>query len=335
MPTTTYSDREAVEALVSVLGSSNWQPVCYAKGYMRLLEGASAKDSARVCYEHGNGTPSLRESTDLMNRIEEQGLLRNLTKRERVGSAENPITKLFPATITERRFIDLLEELCGARPSLTYSDDRLTGHTLVDFIIHEGDGEDLPVNIKNAGTPFNRARDLVGLDPEDCIPIPAYKANAAVEAVPNLLYVVSVDYDLLSVLDDMLPKLLTRDEMIAWDLLNKYAGARVRSAEDVFVTAMVSKYWDQLSFAVSDSPFHVVSARKAIRILQTKPHRTPGIGLRAWGTGASAEVNVHISIREETKPWQEIADRIRLSGIQDIVKAVNRRKVEEVYDPEI
>ena len=81
--------------------------------------------------------------------------------------------------------------------------------------------------------------------------------------------------------------------------------------------------------------FRVISARKAIRILQKLPKRTPGIGLRAWGTGASAEVNVHISIEQETKSWMEIHERVSSRGLSDIIEAINRKRTEVVYDPEI
>ena len=69
----------------------------------------------------------------------------------------------------------------ATRKALTYSDDRQAGHSLTDFTLREGDLE-LPVNVKNAGTRFEKAAELVGLDPNDCIPIPAYKAHGAMYA---------------------------------------------------------------------------------------------------------------------------------------------------------
>jgi hypothetical protein len=98
---------------------------------------------------------------------------------------------------------------------------------------------------------------------------------------------------------------------------------------------MVAKHWEQFYREIENTPFRVISARKSIRILQTKPKRTPGIGLRAWGTGASAEVNVHIKVSEETKDWDEIFGRIKSEGLTDIIGAINRKKTEVVYDPEI
>ncbi len=65
------------------------------------------------------------------------------------------------------------------------------------------------------------------------------------------------------------------------------------------------------------------------------PKRTPGIGLRAWGTEASAEVNVHISIHSETKPWDELHRRILLGGLDDLIEAINHKRTEVVFDPEL
>ncbi len=332
MAPSTYSDREAAAALVSVLGSSKWSAVALAAGFLLHLRHESDEAAARVIFDSGSMT--LARSRELVSKFKTQGFLALLEDRRRVGSAENPITKLFPAAITEERFLELLDDLRARRPAVDYIDDRQAGHSLTDFTLREG-GLELPINIKNAGTRFERAEDLVRLDPNDCVPIPSYKAHAAIEALPNLLYVVSVDYDLVPRLASTLPGLLSRNEQIAWDILNRSAGAHLHSAEDIFVAATVRAYWEQLKALASDTPFHVISARKAVRVLQTKPYRTPGIGLRAWGTGASAEVNVHVSIREDMTPWASVRERIIGKGIGDIVEAVNRRRTELVYDPEI
>jgi len=327
-----YSDEDAARALTAVIGDSRWEAVALAHGFLALLSGETEEEAARVARERG--VPSLKESRQLLRRCREEGFLTLLKRRRKVGSAENPVTKLFPAAVTEERFLELAECLCERRFSLACEDERETGHSLVDFTIRNG-ADSLPINVKTASTPFEKARDLVGLEPDDCIPIPVYKASAALETFPSLLYVVSVDFTLVSTLDRLLPELFSADERIVWDLLNKYEGARLRTAEDAFVFAMVRRHWDRIRETVRDNPFHAVSARKSIRVLQTKPKRTPGIGLRAWGTGANAEVNVHLSIREDTTPWEEVAARIVRRGLQDIIAGINRRRQEWVYDPEI
>lgn len=334
MSETQYGDKQAAEALVAVIGDSRWEAVAVARGYLALLDGADIEQAARAIYEAGKGTLTLKRSRERIEQSPTKGFLNQLTSRTKIGSAENPITKLFPARITEQRFLELIEELCNQRPSLSYFDDRDTGHTLTDFTFLEG-GYDLPINIKNAGTRFERAEELVGLKPDDCVPIPAYKAHNALDAKSSLLYVISVDYHLVNQLNGLLPKVLSHGESVVWDLLNRFGGSHLRDAEDRFISSVVHRHWPQIKQVAQDNPFYAISARKAIRILQTKPKRTPGIGLRAWGTGASAEVNVHISLTEDATPWPEVAMRIVESGITDILTAVNRKHLEEVYDPEI
>lgn len=322
----------AARALVGILDNAPWEAVALAHGYLKLLSGATEEAASRFSYNMG--AASISASAQLLRRAVGEGFLSVLQRRERTGSAENPITKLFPAAITEQRFLELADALCATRKELIYSDDREAGHTLTDFTFREGALE-LPVNVKNAGTRFEKAAQLVGLDPDNCVPIPAYKAYGAIEKLGHLIYVISVDYELIGVLDSLLPKLFDAREKTVWELLNAYGGARVRKAEDVFVSRIIKRHWGDIREKVRPTPFQVVSARKAIRILQTKPQRTPGIGLRAWGTGAAAEVNVHLSIVDETKPWPEVADRISVKGLSNIISAVNRKRTEVVYDPEI
>ncbi len=217
---------------------------------------------------------------------------------------------------------------------LTFSDHRERGHTFVDFTLHQNDFA-LPVNVKVASTKFKRAKELVGLETDDCLPIPAYKAHGAVEREANLVYSVSADFDLLEQIRAQLPKLLTKDEALVWDLLQNYKGVGVKNAEDLFVFAITKKHWQALKDVIRKPRFHIISARRTIRVLTTKPQRTPGIGMKGWGTGANAEVNVHVSIVEETVPWENVKERITSGGVKAVVDAINRKKTEEVNDPEI
>lgn len=328
-------ESDIARAITSVLAGSTWQGHSLAVAYTSactVKEDTDFEKVARKLYE--SGAYSLKKSRELVPALKSKGFMHLLKERERRGSAENPITKLFPAAITEQRFIDELDSLREARVSVDYTDERKSGHTLIDFTLVEGDLR-LPVNVKNAGTRFENAMQLVGIEPNDCIPIPAYKAHDAVEKEPNLVYTVAVDYTLLDKIKQHLLPLFTEDETRVWAVLNSHSGSKIRDAEDRFIYGMVTKYWDQFKDEIADTPFRVISARKSIRILQTKPKRMPGIGLRAWGTGASAEVNVHICVSEETKDWSEVFDRIKNGGLTNIIGAINRKRTEVVYDPEI
>jgi hypothetical protein len=326
-----YTDEEAARALAHVLRDVAWDAVALATGFIALRDGAIDETAARVVYEGSNRT--LTESRLAVAAMRAGAFLAVLIPRKKIGSAENPVTKLFPATVTEQRFLELLES-GKAEGRYTINDERETRHSLADFYLRSGN-EELAINVKTASTQFARAMDLVGLEPEDCIPIPVYKASAAVEKHPSLLYLVSVDWKLIATIDTLLPTLFTREEAIVWHLLNRYEGSGTKKAEDAFVFKTVRKHWERFKAALASTPFHAVSARRALRILQTIPKRTPGIGLRAWGTGANAEVNVHLSIAADTTPWQDVAARIAAKGLGDVIGAINRKRQEWVYDPEI
>lgn len=327
------SDTAITQALVSVLGESKWAAVAVARGYLAVHQGASEEVAARLVFE--NGPQTLKRSRELVSGAKDTEFLSLLDRREKKGSAENPITKLFPARITEDRFAERLDELIDQRDGLDYRDDRGAGYTHLDFTVADGDLE-LPLNVKNAGTRYEKAAEHVGIDPDDCLPIPAYKAHGALEQVPNLLYTISQDYELLGQLDTLLPGLFDEQEAIVWELLNDYgAGGGLRGAEDLFVGRIVKKHWEHLKNEIADNPFNVISARKAIRILQDKPERVPGLGIAKVGTAWRGEINVHVSIENETTPWNEVAERIINNGVEDIIRAVNRKRMEEVYDPEI
>lgn len=327
------NELRVAKAIVSVLTGSRWVGRGLAQAFLwSANKEKTEEDIARYLYELG--CYSLTKARELVPTFSDQGFIHNIRKRIKTGSAENPITKLFPAAITEQRFVEQIDALHDQRKTIDYEDDRELGHTLVDFTLTENDLR-LPINVKNAGTRFENARQLVGLEPDDCIPIPVYKAYDAIEKDPNLLYAVAIDYGIVNSINTYLVPLFDDNEAIVWHILNNYTGMRIRDAEDSFVYGITARHWSSIKNNFADPEFRLISARKAIRILQKYPRRTPGIGLRAWGTGANAEVNVHISVLEDTKPWADVFDRIVSNSLDDILEAINRKRTEVVYDPEI
>lgn len=326
---------EVSQALTAVIGDSKWEVVALAHAFLARAGGKSLDEAAAV----GRSKKlTLARCRALLQRCEEEGFQSALAPRPQ-GSAENPVTKLIPALLTEKRFIERLQTLKAQRPGLDYSDDRIR-HDPTDVVLIEGERR-LPINIKVASTRFEMAKKLVGLDPDDCIPIATYKAHAALARHPTLLYVVAIDFTLNSVAEKLVSS-LEPAEATAWDAVNRYvglsdtgAGVGRKDAEDSLVKRIVERHWERIRSSLAQSEFHVVSARRVTRILQTKPERTPGIGIKAWGTRASAELNVHLSVRDETTPWTNVASRIASGGLEVVLESIARTKTEVVPDPEI
>ncbi len=189
---------DIAHAVLETICDSRWIGVTLSKAYIDYLNG---KDSETICRNmYGAGTITLRKSREMVSRFGSEGFTIFIPDRKKIGSAENPVTKLFPAAITERRFLGELERITEIRRTVDYEDNRFTSHSLKDFTLKEGEFE-LPINVKNAGTRFENAFQLVGLNPDDCVPIPAYKAHDAIEKEPNLIYVISVDYNLVKTIE--------------------------------------------------------------------------------------------------------------------------------------
>ncbi len=153
----------SAEHVAAILGESRWVGAQIATAQVSLRKGVDKESAARKLYE--SSALTLKRSREIVGNLQDRDFESFLEPRKRTGSAENPITKMFPAAVTERQFLDQLDSLQDARFGISYRDNRFTGHTLVDFTIVEGDLE-LPVNVKNAGTRFENAASLMGLDPE-------------------------------------------------------------------------------------------------------------------------------------------------------------------------
>lgn len=327
------SSDAAAHALIQVIGQSRWEAVTLAHGYTALKKGEDPDDVARMMYERGPFTLT-KSKQQLVPAMQSKGFLHLLQARKKTGSAENPVTKFFPATVTEQRFLESLRRLAKRATNVKHEDERETRHSLVDFAVVQQSNR-LPINVKNAGTRFEEALKFVGLEPDDCVPIPAYKAHGALEKEPNLLYAVSVDYKLVKRLERSLTNLFSPEEAIVWRLLNKHSGPLFTDAEDRFIFSTTRKYWRKLKPIAGNSPFNVISARKAIRILHKNPQRTPGIGQKAWGTAARGEINVHVSIKNDMTPWEDVYNTIMRSGIPGITAGINVKRRLTTFDPKI
>jgi hypothetical protein len=196
------------------------------------------------------------------------------------------------------------------------------------------DGLELPINVKVASTIFRKARQVVGLAPEDCIPISAYKAIGASEKVPDLVYVDLVDFELRERVDAFMDG-LDGPLGVGWHLFSWYGGSGARKGEDSYIAALFGVHGDELkALAPGSSSFRVISAHRVLAILREDPRRVPGLGVPGAGTGGFiAEVNVHVSVENETRAWDEVAAQLRQEGIQPVLDQIRRRSRVDVVDP--
>jgi hypothetical protein len=240
---------------------------------------------------------------------------------------------LVVGTLAERVFRD--QHLAALEPDgFEVADYHESGENR-DFGVQK-DGRELPINVKVASTMFREARRVVDLDPEDCIPLGAYKAIGASERVPALVYVYLVDFTLRERVDAFMEG-LDEDLAIGWELLSWFGGRGMKRAQNQYIASLFRRHGSDLrALAPDGSSFRAISAQRALAIMRKQPRRVPGLGVKAAGTGViRGEVNIHVSVDQETKPWAVVADLLRTRGVQRVLNLVARTAPAEIPDPDL
>lgn len=198
------------------------------------------------------------------------------------------------------------------------------------------DGVELPINVKVASTLYREARRDVGLDPEDCIPLGAYKAIGASERVSGLVYVFLVDFGLRERVDAFMDS-LDGDLAIGWDLLSWFGGRGMKRAQNEYIDVLFERHdADLRSLVPGVKSFRAISAQRALAIMRRLPRRVPGLGVKAAGTGViRGEVNIHVSVEHETRSWDVLAKELKTDGIRQILDRIAQTTMAEVPDPQL
>lgn len=68
-----FSDKEAAEALIKVIGQSRWEDVVLARGFLKVIQGGSEDEAAREMYEQGPYT--LGRSRLILQNARQKGFL--------------------------------------------------------------------------------------------------------------------------------------------------------------------------------------------------------------------------------------------------------------------
>lgn len=205
-----------------------------------------------------------------------------------------------------------------------------------DFGIFK-DGLELPINVKVAGTRFAQAKEQVGLEPEDCVPISCYKAVAAADPrigkVPDLVFVHLVEHGLRGRVDGYMTT-LTGAEQTVWQLLTWYGGRGMKQAQDQYVdTLFASRGEEILNLSDGAANLRVISARRVLSVMDQNRGRVTQIGVKSGQFGG--DPTVHVSRAEETIPWQALATLLRTQGLREVLRGIRRNQSRRSADPSL
>lgn len=198
------------------------------------------------------------------------------TTQQRVRDS---LGQLLIGNIAERVFEEFYRVNVGTA-ELELRDDRSTrGDT--DYLVFNGSGRQVfRINIKFHGSLFRRAKELVGLDPEDCFALATYKIHSALqkqeaEHLPYIFVIVGVPGLTGSVVGAAVPS-----DLVDLCALVRDAKALtgVRSVEDQIVDRLaqepetfdLDEALREFRSRIERADWYVLSARRAFQLLGEK-----------------------------------------------------------------
>ncbi len=243
--------------------------------------------------------------------------------------------QLVIGNLAERVFEDFYKANVGTT-ELELKDDRgARGDT--DYLVFNGSGRQIfRINIKFHGSLFRRARELVGLDPEDCFALATYKIFAALkkqetEHLPYIFVIIGVPGLTGRIVGEAIPSVLV-------DLCTLVREApslgSVRTIEDQIVDRLTEaagafafeEAARGFTAQIQRADWYVLSARRADGLLrQNLFERAYALRVRAFARNyRGAELDMHFSLSSDLHALTELLQVLRDHGMPGLVSRLER-----------
>lgn len=260
--------------------------------------------------------------------------LRSAASADILARARKGLGQMLVGTLAERSFAESYRSI--VQPDELRLEDTTIGRTDTDYRVF--DGRDRPVfriNIKFHGSLFRKAPDLVGLAADDCFALATYKIHSATrkqeeEFIPYLFVIVSVP----GLASDEAGAIVPGDLAHLTSLYMRSSQPRKRDFEDLVVRhvidttedASVRGAVDEIWTRIDAARWRVLSARRADRLLhELLFQRVYAVRVRAFASNyRRAEVDMHLSIRNDLTPLEEMLELLRDHGLQGLTARMER-----------
>lgn len=248
---------------------------------------------------------------------------------------EAMLGQLLLGEIAERAFADIYRTTMGT-DDLRLEDDR-SSRNETDYRVLNGQNRPVfRINIKFHGTPFRKAAELVGLQPEDCFALATYKIYQGLqkhetERLPYVFVIVGVPGLTGAAVGNSIPEDLKHvvslvhagkgvsgkrgiEERVIAYLLDTDPGEPFQSALRTFQDRIRSAAW------------YALSARKADKLLREKLfQRVYGVRVRAFARNyGNAELDMHFSLAEDLTPLMDFLQSARERGLHGLAVDLER-----------
>ncbi len=259
-----------------------------------------------------------------------EGFRADTKLRQRV---QTMLGRLLLGVLAERAFESIYKSTLGTT-ELALEDAR-GARDDTDYRVLNGKGRPVfRINIKFHGTLFQKAEELVGLDPEDCFALATYKIKQGLdkqdkEFLPYVFIVVSCPVSALDV-GAAIPTEFV-DLACAVSASRRVSGKR--RLEEKIVDHLAAgrartfmRMLNELTAKLSVAPWRIISARRADNLLrQLLFERVYAVRVRAFNRNyRNAEVDMHLSLAKDMTPLAGLLQEIGAIGLHGVASKLER-----------
>ena len=243
--------------------------------------------------------------------------------------------QLLLGELAERAFLKIYRESMGTRELIL--EDARGARNDTDYRVLNGQRRPVfRINIKFHGTPFRNARDLVGLDPEDCFALATYKIYQGLqkqetERLPYLFAIVGVP----GLTGSSVGAAITDELAHLVSLV--HASPRVQGKRDI-EERVVSHLLDaeqpepfrsrltKYRRDIEEAEWRVLSARRADHLLREMLfERVYAVRVRAFARNyRNAELDMHFSLNGDLTPLRTFLASLRERGLHGLAVDLER-----------
>ncbi len=248
----------------------------------------------------------------------------------RLNKRRRGLGQLLLAALAEHTFERLYRRTLGSEE--LHLEDQRTGYTETDYRVLNGSRRPVfRLNIKFHGTLFQNAKQMVGLEPEDCFALATYKVwqgtlRQEEEALPYVFAIVSVPGLTADIVGAAVPARLVHLAAFAYSARS----AGKRHVEDAIVRHLIlNRQPDEIAKSIAGhasrieaAEWRVISARKADKLLREFLfERVFAVRQRSF---AQTQVNMHFSLSGDLTPLTDLLGLWRERGPQGLASILER-----------
>ena len=320
---------EFLSVLTALYGESDWpKPLHLLRGYLLVRRGVDVADAAKLV---GTAPRYLKRVLDAADPVVDVlGAGPTQIERESRERAFKTLGQLLVGRAAEAAFEAIYnEEMESGEMELR---DLRESRSDTDYRLYNGDGRPIyRLNIKFHGALFANARQVVGLEPEDCFALATYKIRGALrkqeaEHLPYIFVVVGERSLSGEGVGKQVPGHFI-DAAALYYQSPKAAGKR--NFEDRLVEQIVADedpIFRTTYEAILDADWYILSARRADRLVREYLYeRVFALSVPSFTRAyRGAEVDMHFSLSADLTPLRDFLHTLREKGHPVVVSKLER-----------